>query len=74
MGLFLCFLYLPNFKPLKFIYTVYITVFRGTPSLVQILIFHFAVLPSIGRFPAAASGIVALSLNSGAYKPIPVPL
>ncbi len=67
LGLFLCFLYLSNLKLPKFIYTVYITVFRGTPSLVQILIFHFAVLPSIGVFPAAVSGIVALSFNSGAY-------
>lgn len=67
LGLFLCFLHLSGLRPLKFIYTVYITVFRGTPSLVQILIFHFAVLPSIGVFPAAVSGIVALSFNCGAY-------
>lgn len=66
-GLLLCFLNLTNFKPLKFIYTLYITIFRGTPSLVQILIFHFAIIPAIGNFPAAVSGIVALSLNSGAY-------
>ncbi|HWI54672.1 MAG TPA: amino acid ABC transporter permease [Desulfobacteria bacterium] len=67
LGLLLCFMYLSDFRLLKLIYTLYINVFRGTPSLVQILIFHFAILPSIGVFPAAVSGIVALSFNCGAY-------
>lgn len=66
-GLFLCFLRLSNFKPLILFNKVYLAVFRGTPALVQILIFHFAILPSIGKFPAVVSGIVALSLNSAAY-------
>lgn len=47
----------------------YIDFFRGTPLLVQILLIHVAVIPtmfgkSLGFF---VSGAVALSLNCGAY-------
>lgn len=51
----------------------YVDLFRGTPLFVQILLIHFAVIPSIfealGRDipPAIFSGFVALSLNAGAY-------
>ncbi|GEN36181.1 glutamine ABC transporter permease [Aneurinibacillus danicus] len=52
----------------------YITVFRGTPLFVQILLIHFAAIPEIwalftdGEPPSAVfSGFVALSLNAGAY-------
>jgi len=53
--------------------SIYIDVFRGTPLFVQILLIHFAVIPSIFDAlnletpPAIFSGFVALSLNSGAY-------
>jgi len=67
LGLLLCFLRLSAFRLLNYINIVYISIFRGTPALVQILIFHFAVLPAIGKFPAAVSGVLALSLNSAAY-------
>lgn len=48
----------------------YVDVFRGTPLLVQILIIHVAVIPtifghSLGPF---ISGVVALILNSAAYN------
>lgn len=48
----------------------YIDIFRGTPLLVQILIIHVAVIPtifghSLGPF---ISGVVALILNSAAYN------
>lgn len=47
----------------------YIDFFRGTPLLVQILLIHLAVIPtifgkSLGFF---VSGAIALSLNCGAY-------
>jgi glutamine transport system permease protein len=53
--------------------SIYVDVFRGTPLFVQILLIHFAVIPSIAQslgvaVPSAIfSGIVALSLNAGAY-------
>jgi len=56
----------PN-KSLNWFGRVYVDLFRGTPLLVQIIIFHYAVLPSIGDFPTIVSGFVALSLNSAAY-------
>ncbi|WP_047153562.1 amino acid ABC transporter permease [Aneurinibacillus tyrosinisolvens] len=52
---------------------LYVTIFRGTPLFVQILIIHFAAIPAIwGLFDAEPpsaifSGFVALSLNAGAY-------
>jgi polar amino acid transport system permease protein len=55
--------------------SIYVEVFRGTPMFVQILLIHFAIIPSIWQtfFPdadipsALFSGYVALSLNAAAY-------
>jgi polar amino acid transport system permease protein len=47
--------------------TFYASLFRGTPLLVQVLIFYLA-LPQVGIVLGALSaGIIALSLNYGAY-------
>ncbi|WJV55127.1 amino acid ABC transporter permease [Pectobacteriaceae bacterium CE90] len=47
--------------------TFYVSLFRGTPLLVQVLIIYLA-LPQVGIVIGAfASGIIALSLNYGAY-------
>jgi len=55
-------------NPIGFgIATFYASLFRGTPLLVQVLIFYLA-LPQIGIVLGALSaGILALSLNYGAY-------
>lgn len=46
----------------------YVTLFRGTPLLVQILIIHFGVVPLFtGSTNAILAGTIALSLNSAAY-------
>lgn len=46
----------------------YINFFRGTPMLVQLFLFHFAVLPTVlGETTPVISVIVTLSLNSSAY-------
>ena len=46
---------------------VYIESIRSTPLLVQLFFFYFG-LPTLGlRLPEAATGILALTLNSGAY-------
>src|ERR1700730_4336500 len=53
---------------LRWISVIYITFFRGTPLFVQILLIHFAVMPAfIQGVDPFYSGIVALTLNSGAY-------
>src|SRR3546814_14834091 len=47
--------------------TVYVSLFRGTPLLVQVFIVYYG-LPSIGiSFDPLTAGILALSLNAGAY-------
>jgi polar amino acid transport system permease protein len=56
-----------SISPLVYFVRIYLSFIRGTPLFIQILIVFF-ILPSIGidisRF---TSGVVALSLNSGAY-------
>lgn len=63
--------------------SAYIAVIRGTPMLVQILLFNYGIFPAIqrlinamgidlwgldlGTLPAIYPGIVAISLNIGAY-------
>jgi glutamine transport system permease protein len=49
-------------------FRIYVTLFRGTPLLVQIMIIHFGVVPLfINSTNGIVTGIVALSLNSAAY-------
>ena len=60
---------------LKAIANVYIEVLRGTPLYVQIFLFHYGVASVVGElffdgkfsFPILVTGVVVLSLNSGAY-------
>jgi len=53
---------------IRFPFTVYIDIFRGTPLLVQIIIVHFGVTPIVfGISNGIYSAILALSLNSAAY-------
>jgi glutamine transport system permease protein len=55
-------------KVLAVPFNIYITIFRGTPLFVQILIIHFGLVPLIiGTLNATFAGILALSLNSAAY-------
>ncbi|HWI55076.1 MAG TPA: amino acid ABC transporter permease [Desulfobacteria bacterium] len=67
LGLIISLLTLSKNKALNILGTIYVDFFRGTPLLVQIFMFHFAIIPLIGDFPALVSGLVALTLNSAAY-------
>jgi len=52
---------------LKILATIYVTLFRGTPMLIQLL-FAFFVLPEIGiSLPAFWIAVITIGLNSGAY-------
>lgn len=54
-------------KVLSQLAVVYVDLFRGTPLLMQIIFVYYA-LPYLGiNLPAIVAGIVALSINSGAY-------
>ena len=57
---------LPN-RLLRWPATVYVSLMRGTPLLVQMFIIYYG-LPGIGiEFTPVTAGIPALSLNSGAF-------
>ncbi len=46
---------------------LYVSVMRGTPLLVQIFVIYYG-LPSVGiEFAPVTAGVLALSLNAGAY-------
>lgn len=58
---------LSRIPPVYALATFYTSLIRGTPLLVQIF-FFFLVLPELGIvLPGFAAGVIALSLNYGAY-------
>lgn len=68
LGMLIALMRLSRLKVLNYFSLFYITIFRGTPLLLQILFIYFA-LPNLlnitlDSFPA---GVLALSLNSAAY-------
>lgn len=68
---------LSRFNPVSFLASAYVEVFRATPMLVQLFIIYYVVfapvkLPAVKlfgfiRFERFLPGVVALSMNSGAY-------
>lgn len=59
----------PNFilKFFNWFCNIYLTVIRGTPMMVQLLIMGFVVMTPITDFGTIMCGIVTLGINSGAY-------
>jgi cystine transport system permease protein len=56
-----------NTRLLRWPASIYVSAMRGTPLLVQIFVIYYG-LPSIGiEFTPLTAGVLALSLNSGAY-------
>ena len=77
LALILALMRMSKWMPFRAIATAYVELFRATPMLVQIMLVYFVVLapfdlPSFKlfgsiRFERFLPGVVALSLNSGAY-------
>ncbi|MGL6300150.1 amino acid ABC transporter permease [Streptococcus iniae] len=77
IGVMITFANRSSFKPLSWLASLYVWIFRGTPMVVQIMIafawMHFNNLPTIGfgvldlDFSRLLPGIIIISLNSGAY-------
>src|SRR5881394_239622 len=73
LGLLAALARMSRFAPLRWISAVYVWIFRGTPLLVQIFYIYFAFAWPTLHFgfwtvtDAAVAGIVALSINEGAY-------
>lgn len=58
---------LSNARTLRFLSSAYVSVFRGTPCLVQLFVLYFGG-PQIGlELDPYAAGIIGLGLNIGAY-------
>ncbi|MGV3466861.1 MAG: amino acid ABC transporter permease [Heyndrickxia sp.] len=67
LGFFTALARISKIKVLKAIATIYVSIFRGTPLLVQIFVIYYG-LPQIDiQLDPIPSGILALSLNAGAY-------
>lgn len=54
------------FKVINWVCKLYLTVIRGTPAMVQLLIIYFVVFASINVDPVLAA-VIAFGLNSAAY-------
>ena len=68
IGLSVALIRMSKLRVLKAIVVTYVSIFLGTPMLVQILLIYFG-LPQIGiLIDPIPSGILALSLNVGAYQ------
>lgn len=66
-GLLLALLRRGKSKVINGIIGVYISFVRGTPLLVQIFVIYYAVSMLGLNLPAAVTGVIALSLNSGGF-------
>ena len=63
---------LPKYKRLprvlNAICSFYVELFRGTPIVVQLLIFYYVLLPMLGmHVPSLNVAVLVFGLNSGAY-------
>ncbi len=77
IALLLALMRMSNILPLKALAASYVEVFRATPMLVQLFIVYYVLLGGVRlptfkifgfiRFERFIPGVIALSLNSGAY-------
>jgi His/Glu/Gln/Arg/opine family amino acid ABC transporter permease subunit len=68
VGLALLLLRDRRWAPARWIARTYVSFVRGTPLLVQIFLAYYALPGLVGiDMPAVAAGVIALSLNSGAF-------
>jgi arginine/lysine/histidine transport system permease protein len=68
LGVILALMRISNNKLLNFLGTAYVEFIRGTPVLVQVYLIYYGLPSVLGlNLPDMAAGILALSINSGAY-------
>ena len=79
LALVLALMRMAKFKPLNWVAATYVEIFRATPLLVQLFLVYNLLLPALDlslptfkifgfiRFERFVPGVIALSLNSGAY-------
>jgi len=66
LGLVIALARMSSFAPLRWLATTYVEAVRGTPLLMQIYVIYF-VFAAGSNLPAFLAGLMALSLNAGAY-------
>lgn len=58
----------PVIKILEKIASLYVALFRGTPIVVQLLVFYYVLMPLLGlHLNSVAVAVVVFGMNSGAY-------
>ena len=77
LALVLALMRMSKIRPLRWIATAYVELFRATPLMVQLFIVYYVLLAGVNvpafklfgfiRFERFVPGVFALSLNSGAY-------
>lgn len=68
VGLILLVMQRAPIAPIRWFAHIYISFMRGTPILIQIFLFYYALPGLVGiNIPAFAAGFLSLSLNSGAF-------
>lgn len=68
LGALLALAKMASFRPVSWVSTAYISVFRGTPLLVQLILVYYATPELTGyKISAFEAGILTFSLNSAAY-------
>lgn len=77
LALMLALMRMSKISPLKWLATAYVELFRATPMMVQLFLVYYVLLGGISlpswklfgfiRFERFIPGVIALSLNSGAY-------
>ncbi len=77
LALIIALIRLSRIRPFDWLATAYVEVFRATPMLVQLFIVYYVIFGNISvpsfklfgfiRFERFLPGVVALSMNSGAY-------
>ncbi len=77
LALALALMRMSRIKPIRFLAAAYVEVFRATPIMVQLFLVYYVLLAGVSlpsfklfgfiRFERFVPGVIALSLNSGAY-------
>ena len=67
LGLLIAIARLERRRPLRFLSSIYVEIFRGTPLLLQLYVLYYALAPVV-RLGAMPAAILGLSLNYAAYE------
>ena len=68
VGMISCFFKISSIKPLNWIATIYLSVIRGTPLMVQAYFLYFGIASVLSiQIPSFWASVIVLTLNAGAY-------